>query len=209
MADLWSEFSFSVCRFLKNKKQTKRLKCMCSLVFRVRMFRIFFSLTQEKALFFPQGVRAPPFSLGSGQKLSHAPCVHPCCVFFFFCAFVWFHCSGVSVTLDLCVNEGGRREAVECCNHLTHTHLSCPFVPRPRPRQREPFVECAVWMERQSVTQTAVGTHLLALICFLCWDQFVRVSVWSEPWSRPATAIHRLSVVRGDWQIVGAFRLHS
>ncbi len=83
----------------------------------------------------------------------------------------------MSVALDSLVN--GVEKAVECCNHLTHTHLSCPFVSPYRYTQKEPFVESAELTERQSVTQTAVGTDLLALFCFLCWHQCVFcVCVW-------------------------------
>lgn len=88
-----------------------------------------------------------------------------CVVTCVFCVFVWFHCSGVSVTLDMCVN--GEEKAVECCNRFTGTHSIGPFVLAYRHAQKEPVVGCAALTERQSVTQTAVWTVFLPLFCFL------------------------------------------
>lgn len=72
------------------------------------------------------------------RKLSHALRVKPRSIFFV-CLFD-FAAPRVSLTLDLYVNALGKK-AVECRNHLTHTHLSCPFVPLYREVQKEPFVE--------------------------------------------------------------------
>lgn len=121
--------------------------------------------------------RPPPhLAFRSGQKLSHGLCVKQRSVFFFLlflvCVCVCLFDSAatrVSPTLDLYVNAVGGKKALECCNHLTHTHLSCPFVPLYIKVQKEPFVESATLTEGHSVTQTAVGINL-TLIWFLCWD---------------------------------------
>lgn len=72
----------------------------------------------------------PSHSSWTGLKLSHAPLSRSfcMCVLTFVSFFVWFHCSGVAVTLDLRVKGIERVRGGGCCNHVTHIHSSSPFV---------------------------------------------------------------------------------
>lgn len=67
-----------------------------------------------------QPSQTPPITL---KVVRNFPMLSVCSDSVFLCLFVWFHCSGVSVALDLHVK--GLKKAVECCCSLTQVVLLC------------------------------------------------------------------------------------